>query len=131
MWFLLLNHEKNSFSFNLFSTYLKKNYRKKNHSYLNLVYRICHKVNIYRLGKPTKFPILSISVPTSSSSTISTLSEVMCSYTMNTWFLLKTELGRLIICERSFLSFYFISYDKPICFFSSVEKFVNKLLTSV
>ena len=105
MCFLLFDREKASFSFNLFSTYLKKYYRKKNHSYLNLVYSICHIVSIYRLGKPTKFLILSISIPTSSSSTISNLSEAMCSSTMNTWFLLKTELGRLVFCERSFLHF--------------------------
>ena len=53
----------------------KKCYHKKNHAYLNIVYSICHRVNIYRLGKSTKFPTLSISIPSSSSSTITTLSE--------------------------------------------------------
>ena len=62
----------------------KKYYRKKNHAYLNLMYSICHIVNIYRLGKSTKFPMLSISIPSSSYSTTKTLSERFSSSSVNT-----------------------------------------------
>ena len=69
--------------------------------------------------KSTKFPISS-----SSSSTVKTLSEGLSSSSMKSGFL-WIKLERLIICERSFL--HFISFHIPICFFSSVEKIVNKV----
>ena len=90
----------------------KKYNHKKNHTYLNLDYSLCHKVDIYRLlklltssfcylllflvsyppstttlkfphsssinirlSKSIKFPIPSISIPSSSSSTVTTLFE--------------------------------------------------------
>ena len=51
---------------------------------------------------------------------------------INRWFLeitqkyeLRVSFKRIIICKRSFL--HFTSYHFPICFFSFVEKFVNKV----
>ena len=41
--------EKLPSSFNLFATLPKKCYHKKNYAYFNLVYSICHRVNIYML----------------------------------------------------------------------------------
>ena len=34
-----------------------------------------------------------------------------------------------VVLHGCFGTFYFTSYDIPTCFFSSVEKFVNKVLT--
>ena len=105
----------------------KKYYRKKNHAYLNLMYSICHIVNIYRLGKSTKFPMLSISIPSSSYSTTKTLSERFSSSSVNTWFSLKIELERLIICKKSFSHFILFHLYLFIlfifCFFSWKTKF--------
>ena len=41
--------EKLPSSFNLFANLPKKCYHKKNYAYFNLVYSICHRVNIYML----------------------------------------------------------------------------------
>ena len=82
-WFLLLDQEKASFSFNLFTTYPQ--------------------YNMHKLGKSNKFWILSISIPSGSSSTIIIFSKRLSSSSMKTWFSLKIELERLSICEKSFL----------------------------
>ena len=75
-----------------------------------------------------------MTVPFSSSSTITTLSEGLSSYLMKTWFSFKIKREHIIICERNFL--HFISYYIPfsyylfisyISFFSSFQKFVSKV----
>lgn len=84
------------------------------------------------LGKSAKLRIKSASIPSSFSSIITTLSEELSSSTMKTWFYLKLKLERVIIYERSFLHFilYQIFLNKSICFFSSVEIFINKIFDS-
>ena len=102
----------------------------KNHAYLNLVYSICHRVNIYRLvkllvssppstttlrfidsssmdislGKSTKFPI-----PSSSSSTVKTLSEGLTSSSMKIWFSLDNIWASHDL-RKTFPTFYLMSY---------------------
>ena len=102
----------------------------KNHAYLNLVYSICHRVNIYRLvkllvssppstttlrfidsssmdislGKSTKFPI-----PSSSSSTVKTLSEGLTSSSMKIWFSLDNIWASHDL-RKKFPTFYLMSY---------------------
>ena len=78
-WFLLFNKQKVPFLLIYLLPTHKKCNHKKNHAYHNLVYSICHRVDIYR---PVKFPIVS------------------------------------------YILFHII---RPICFFSSVKKFVNKV----
>ena len=88
------------------------------------------------LGKSTKFLRPYMTVPFSSSSTITILSEGLSSYSMKTWFSFKIKREHIIICERNFL--HFISYYIPfsyylfisyISFFSSFRKFVSKVFS--
>ena len=111
-WFLFIRSGKSSLPFNVFTIYPKKCNHKKNHTYFNLVYSICHRVDIYKLvklltssfcylllflvsnppltttlrfphssslnislGNSIKFPVPSILIPSSSSSTVTTLFE--------------------------------------------------------
>ena len=47
----IIRSEKSLLSFNLLTTIRKKSNHKKYHAYLNLVYSICHRFDIYRLVK--------------------------------------------------------------------------------
>ena len=54
-WFLLFSKEKVPFLLIYLLPTHKKCNHKKNHNYLNLVYSICHRVDIYRLVKLLTF----------------------------------------------------------------------------
>ena len=131
-WFLFIQSGKSSLPFNLSTTYPQKDVTTKkimltliSHLSQSELYnfwlprsviisrklstiKACFKIphssstNI-SLGKSTKFLIPSISIPSSYSSTVTTLSEGLSSSCMKTWFSLKIKLDRFIICERSFL----------------------------
>ena len=69
-YFIYIRSGKNSLPFNLFTTYpQKKCNHEKNHSYLNLVYSNCHRVNIYRLAKLLDFLFLLLFLVSYPSST--------------------------------------------------------------
>ena len=152
--------QQSSLPFNLFTIYPpthKKYNHKKNHTYVNLVYSICQRADIYSLvkllfpslflvnsppstttlrfsysslmnispGKYNKFPISSIWIPSSSSSTVATLFDWGVSSSMKTWFSWKIKLEHLLFAkEVSYILFHVMI---SLCFTSSVKTFVNEV----
>ena len=102
-WFLLLDQEKTSFSFNLFTTYPKKNITARIIMLTSISSIAFVRVKINRLDKFTKFPILYILIPSRSSSTITTLSERLSYSSMKMNVSLSAK-------KVSYILFYFIWY---------------------
>ena len=76
-------------------------------------------------GKSNKFPIPSISIPSSSPWTVKTLFDWRVSSSMKMWFSSKIKLERsLFVKEISYILFHVIL---SLCFASSVKTFVNKV----
>ena len=122
----------------------KKCNGRKNHTYLNLVYSICQRVDIYKACKTFDFFFLLLFLLSSPASTTAlrfphysspmniSLGKAIkfflncnnylwgVSSSIKTWFCSRTKLERFLFCEKRFA--YFVSYHNNYLFLQLCQK---------